>query len=81
MIEMETKTKRWGNSLGVIIPRKLAEEAGLSEEEKVRVVIQKQKGVVKVKDIFGKLKGWKKPTSQIMKEVDKELDSKVFNIR
>ncbi|HIH17214.1 MAG TPA: AbrB/MazE/SpoVT family DNA-binding domain-containing protein [Nanoarchaeota archaeon] len=81
MIEIETKTKKWGNSLGVIIPRKLAQEAGLREEEMVRVVIQKQKGVVKVKDIFGKLKGWKKPTSQIMKEIDKDLDSKIFKLR
>jgi len=33
---------------------------------------------IKVKDIFGKLKNWKKPTKQIMKETDKELDSKII---
>jgi len=31
----------------------------------------------KVKDILGKLKSWKKSTVRIMKEIDKELDSKI----
>lgn len=37
--------------------------------------------ILKVKDIFGKLKEIKKPTEQIMEELDSELDSKFFNSR
>ncbi|MEK6852301.1 MAG: AbrB/MazE/SpoVT family DNA-binding domain-containing protein [Nanoarchaeota archaeon] len=77
MIELEAKTKKWGNSLGIIIPKEFAKSEGLKEEEEVRVIIQKKRAV-RVKDIFGKLKGWKKPTSQIMKEIDKDLNSKFF---
>ena len=32
--------------------------------------------MAKIKDIFGKLKSWKKPAEEMMKEIDKELDSK-----
>jgi len=74
MIEVETQTRRWGNSLGIILPKDIAKKEGLKEKDKIIIIIRKPKAV-KVKDIFGKLK-MKKPTAQIMKEVDKELDSK-----
>ena len=31
---------------------------------------------LKVKEIFGKLKHWNKPTQSILKEIDEDLDSK-----
>ena len=46
----------------------------MHEDEIVRAVIAPKK-MVKVKDIFGKI-SLKKSTAQIMKESDKELDSK-----
>ena len=74
MIECETKLKKWGNSIGFIIPKEDINREDLHEDEVVREVIANKK-MVKVKDIFGKI-SLKKSTAQIMKESDKELDSK-----
>ena len=77
MIECETKLKTWGNSIGIVIPKEKIEKEHLKIDQKVRVIISPTK-MLKVKDIFGNLKNWKKPTNQIMADVDKELDSKLF---
>ena len=74
MIEYETKLRKWGNSIGLIIPKEDVKKEGLRDDESVRAIIIPKK-MVKVKDIFGKLK-FKKSTEEIMKEADKELDSK-----
>ena len=74
MIEYETKLRKWGNSIGLIIPKEDAKREGLRDDESVRVVIIPKKSL-KVKDIFGKLK-LKRSTEEIMKETDRELDSK-----
>ena len=74
MIEYETKLRKWGNSIGLIIPKEDVKKEGLRDDESVRAIIIPKK-MVKVKDIFGKLK-FKKRTEEIMKEADKELDRK-----
>jgi len=74
MIEYETKLRKWGNSIGLIIPKEDVKKEGLRDNEIVRAIIVPKK-TVRVKDIFGKLK-FKKSTEEIMKDVDKELDSK-----
>ncbi len=77
MIEYETRLKAWGNSVGIVIPKDKIEREHLKKNQMVKVVISPAK-MVRVQDIFGKLKNWKKPTGQIMREVNKELDSKFF---
>jgi len=77
MIEYETRLKAWGNSVGIVVPKDKIEKEHLRKNQTVRVIISPA-NAVRVQDIFGKLKNWKKPTGQIMKEVDKELDSKLF---
>ena len=74
MIEYETKLRKWGNSIGIIIPKEDVKKEGLKDDDSVTAIIVPKK-TVKVKDIFGKLK-FKKSTDQILKETDKELDSK-----
>ena len=76
MIERETKLRAWGNSIGLVIPKEDVIKENLRPDQKVKVIITPIK-TVKVKDIFGKLK-FKRNTEEIMKEVDKELDSKFF---
>ena len=76
MIERETKLRAWGNSIGLVIPKEDVRKENLHPDQKVKVIITPIESV-KVKDIFGKLK-LKKNTEQIMKETDKELDSKFF---
>ena len=76
MIERETKLRAWGNSIGLVIPKEDVKKEGLHVDQKVKVVITPVK-TLKVKDIFGKLK-LKINTKELLKEVDKELDSKFF---
>ena len=77
MIEIETKLKGWGNSIGIVIPKNMIRENNLKSKQRVRVIIKPVK-VLKVRDLFGKFKNIKKPTDQIMKEIDRDLDSKFF---
>jgi len=76
MIERETTLRAWGNSIGLVIPKEAVKKEGLHVDQKVKVVITPVK-TLKVKDIFGKLK-LKINTKELLKEVDKELDSKFF---
>ena len=74
MIEYETKLKSWGNSFGIVVPKEKVKEEKLKDKQTVKVIITPKK-TVKVKDLFGKLK-FKKSTEQMMREIDRELDSK-----
>lgn len=44
---MQTKIKKWGNSLAVRIPSELANSLGLSEDSNVEMIIQNGKLVIK----------------------------------
>lgn len=72
-MEIETLTRRWGNSIAIIIPAQMAEQEKIKENEKVTVKIEKKKKV-KVKDVFGLLPDWKRPTEEILAEADKGWD-------
>lgn len=76
MIEHEATLKAWGNSVGIVIPKEDIKKEGLRIDQKVKVIITPVK-TLKVKDIFGKLK-LKINTKELLKEVDKDLDSKFF---
>ncbi|MBS3095779.1 hypothetical protein J4231_03805 [Candidatus Woesearchaeota archaeon] len=77
MIEVETRLKTWGNSIGIVIPKEKIEKERLKIDQNVRVIISPTK-MLKVENIFGKLKGWKRPTRGIAASMDKDLDSKFF---
>ena len=66
MIECETVTRKWGNSIGLIIPKNVAEKSHLKENKKLRIIIIEESPI---KRTFGMLKEWKKPTKQIIKEM------------
>ena len=65
MIEIETVTRKWGNSVGVLLGNKI------KPNKKVRVIVIENK-ITKVKDIFGIMK-FSKSAEQLEKETDKEL--------
>jgi len=70
MIECETKTRKWGNSLGITIPKELLESEGIKEDEIVKVIVLKPNQVLRKS--FGMLK--KKVSAQKIKnELRKEL--------
>ncbi|MBI2147417.1 AbrB/MazE/SpoVT family DNA-binding domain-containing protein [Candidatus Woesearchaeota archaeon] len=69
MTEAECTTRKWGNSIGVIIPKDIVEEEHIEENEKICITIKKKH---KAKEFFGMLAGqWKKPAQQLKDEMRK----------
>ncbi|HLC61856.1 AbrB/MazE/SpoVT family DNA-binding domain-containing protein [Candidatus Woesearchaeota archaeon] len=66
---MITKTRKWGNSLGVRIPKDVVRELRLRENQDIAIDIKPAENPLK--ELFGALKPLKlkKPTSQILKEL------------
>ncbi len=68
---IEVKTKRWGNSIGVVIPIETADKLNLKPEETIIIDIAKKDNVLK--ELFGSFK-FKKSTGQIIKEARNDLE-------
>ena len=71
MKAFEATPKKWGNSLGVVIPKQVVEEAKLSTKKKVRIFIAEQPKL-DWKKVFGTIHGGK-ATQDLLDEIDKEL--------
>lgn len=70
---IEAKPKKWGNSLGVVLPNDVVEREHIRENVPVRLLLLKDSSGV-LKRTFGMLKGkLKKPTQQIKDELRAEL--------
>ncbi len=63
MIEVETTARRWGNSIGISLPRDIVERANIKPNKQVRVFIQDKK--IDLSKVFGTLK-IDKPTQEIL---------------
>ncbi|HLD97236.1 MAG TPA: AbrB/MazE/SpoVT family DNA-binding domain-containing protein [Candidatus Nanoarchaeia archaeon] len=61
-------TKKWGNSVGIRIPKKVAEALDLKEEQEIIVEIRKKENPLR--ELFGALK-FDEPTEKILKEIRK----------
>lgn len=77
MEKITAKVKKWGNSLGVILPKKVVNSENIKEGLEVSITIQ-TKNKMTVGDLFefaeqNKLLKLRKNTRQIMKEIDEEL--------
>jgi len=70
MIEVETKVRKWGRSLGVVIPKDKARDEMIKEDETIRLLITKKPNVLR--ETFGSLK-FKRSTDKILEESDREL--------
>ncbi len=64
---MEAETRKWGNSLGIVIPKKIIDQEHLSENQKVIIEIKR---VANIKRLFGSLK-FPKTTQQLKDEMRK----------
>ena len=67
MIECESIVRRWGNSIGLTIPKEIVNKINLKENRKVRFIIIEEESPIK--RTFGILKEWKTPTNQIIREM------------
>lgn len=70
MVSFEIKTRRWGNSIGITIPNEIVERMNIKAEDKIKVVILKDSGVLK--EIFGNVK-FKKSTEKLLDESKGEI--------
>lgn len=71
MREIEAKTRKWGSSIGVVLPKVLVEEAHIKPDETIVIEVKKRH---KAKEFFGLLKEWKRPTQEIKDEARKGWD-------
>ncbi len=72
MAECETITRRWGNSLGITLPKELVQKEHLHVEQKVKVLILKPSRTAQ--GTFGMMKGkWNKTAQAIKDQTRAEL--------
>lgn len=73
MQEALVKTKKWGNSLGVVLPADVVKKEHLKPGEEVAIRVERKKNVLQ--EMFGALK-FKGSPEKTIKELRKELESK-----
>lgn len=72
MTEAIAEVRKWGNSLGIIIPKETVEKEHIREKEKIRFIIVRDGDVLS--KTFGMVKGkWNKSAQQIKDQARKEL--------
>ena len=64
---IEVTVKKWGNSIGVILPKELVRKENLEENKKIIIEVVKEANLVK---LFGSLK--KKISGQEFKDMVRE---------
>ncbi len=69
MVEVLAQVRKWGRSLGVVIPQDATRKEGLKEGSKVKLVISKPGNPFR--ESFGALR-MKKPTKQLLREIRRE---------
>ena len=80
MIQINAKTRKWGNSVGVVIPNKVIQREGIKEgQEVIMTLVSRRKTTVG--DLFELAKKhhlprkkFKRSTQEILDEIDRELD-------
>jgi len=55
-METEVTVRRWGNSLGIVLPQIFVESNNLKENEKIKVEIKKRANIKRI--IWGNKKYW-----------------------
>ncbi len=68
-MEFKTKVKKWGNSLGIILPKKLARKQKMRLGQDIVIDIKTQNVL---RETFGTFK-FKRSVEEMMRDTDKEL--------
>lgn len=66
---IQTKLRKWGNSLGIVIPSEVLKDQNLKEGENVILEIKKKNTI---KELFGSLKNWKIDAQKFKDEIRAE---------
>ncbi len=67
----KAKPKKWGNSLGITLPRDIVAREAIKENKEIEIIIVGDSKEV-FKNVFGTLKA-KRPTQEMLDEVDREF--------
>ncbi|MBI4155525.1 hypothetical protein HY498_05580 [Candidatus Woesearchaeota archaeon] len=70
MFKVKTKLRKWGNSLGIVIPLREARKERLSEGDTIIAVLGRKSNVLRA--TFGTFR-FKKPVQKLIDEMDKAL--------
>ena len=70
---VEVRTKKWGNSIGVIIPSETVEKLNIKPEESIVIEIERKGNVLG--ELFGRAK-LKKSSGEMIKSFRKDFESK-----
>ncbi|MDO8661297.1 MAG: hypothetical protein Q7K43_05390 [Candidatus Woesearchaeota archaeon] len=71
MVAIECKTRKWGNSLGILISKKEAKESNLTEDQDIVIEVTEIKNPLRELFGFGKNK---KITPELFKQVRQLLE-------
>ncbi len=63
------KTKQWGNSIGIIIPKNVVKDLDIKPNEEICFEVNKKKGNV-LRELFGALPS-KKSTEEVLRKARK----------
>ena len=67
-MEFETKTRKWGSSLGLVIPKEIVEETGLKPNQKIVIDLKRRP---LAGELFGKFPNWGKSSQELKDEMRK----------
>ncbi len=70
-METEVKARKIGGSIAIFIPNSIVSKQRISPDDKIRIRVEK---VNDLGFLWGKLKGEKKSTQEIMNEIDQGED-------
>ena len=70
-MEAKLKAKQIGGSIGVIIPKEIVDKERIFPEDTIKIKIEKNDDL---NWLWGRFKDIKKPTEQIMREIDEHED-------
>lgn len=71
---IKCKTKQWGSSIGIILPKRVVRQHNLRPHEDIVIEIKGKSGNI-LKELFGSIK-FSKPTHTLLKEARDDLESK-----
>ncbi|MBS3099229.1 hypothetical protein J4462_03385 [Candidatus Pacearchaeota archaeon] len=72
-MEIKTVAKRWGSSIGIIIPKDVVGDRKIKENDEI--VIKLEKGKPRAGIMFGRLRNWKKHGQDSKDEMRKGWES------
>lgn len=73
-MEIKATTRKWGNSIAVVIPREIAEKQHIKEDQEVLITVSSTRPTAG--EFFGLLKGrFNEPTQEIKEEMRRGWES------